>query len=160
MSGTQSPANRYQEIAIKTANPLQLVVLLYDAAICSAREARECVGQGNIAGRSKSINRCIAIISELQACLNLKAGGDIAASLNRLYDYMKRRLFSANVEQSIQPLAEVELLLDNIRTAWNELAAPNRGMRNPPGAQRPRESLATGTSPPAVVQAESVNLSA
>ncbi len=92
MSGYQSLAHRYQEMAIKTANPLQLIVMLYDAAICSLQEAREQIERKDIAGRSRSINKCIAIISELQSCLNLKAGGEIASSLDRLYDYMKRRI--------------------------------------------------------------------
>jgi flagellin-specific chaperone FliS len=41
MSEHESPAYRYREVAVKTANPLQLVVMLYDAAIYSLREARD-----------------------------------------------------------------------------------------------------------------------
>src|SRR5512138_3553050 len=103
MSGYQSLAHRYREVAIKTASPLQLVVMLYDAAICCIQEAREQMDRRDIEGRSRSINKSIAIISELQSCLNLKAGGEIASSLNRLYDYMKRTIFRANVEQSSAP---------------------------------------------------------
>jgi flagellar protein FliS len=121
MSGYQSLAHRYREVAIKTASPLQLVVMLYDAAICCIQEARGQMERRDIAGRSRSVNQCISIISELQACLNLKAGGEIASSLNRLYDYMKGRIFRANVEQSSQPLTEVETLLENLRSAWVEL---------------------------------------
>jgi flagellar protein FliS len=127
MSANMSYAHRYREIAIKTANPLQLVIMLYDAAICSLQEARSHIEHKNIAGRSKSINQCIAIVSELQACLDLKAGGDIASSLDRLYDYMKRRIFRANVEQSTQPLSEIETLLESLRDAWRELIAQNPG---------------------------------
>jgi flagellar secretion chaperone FliS len=123
MSGTQSPAHRYKEVAVKTANPLQLVVMMYDAAICSLKEAKEQMGRRDIAGRSRSINKCISIISELQSCLNLKQGGEIATSLDRLYDYMKRRIFVANVEQSIKPLEETEALLENLRSAWSDLVA-------------------------------------
>jgi len=121
MSGYQAYAQRYKEVAVKTASPLQLIVMLYDAAICSAREARQQIERKDIAGRSRSINKCITIITELQSCLNLKAGGEIASSLNRLYDYMKRRIFKASVDQSCEPLIEVEALLDNLRSAWVEL---------------------------------------
>jgi flagellar protein FliS len=127
MSGYQSLAYRYREVAIKTASPLQLIVMLYDAAICCIQEAREQMDRKDIAGRSRSINKCISIISELQSCLNLKAGGEIAGSLDRLYDYMKRRIFSANVDQSSQPLTEVETLLDNLRSAWVELVNMSSG---------------------------------
>jgi flagellar secretion chaperone FliS len=127
MSANQSLAHRYREVAVKTANPLQLVVMLYDAAILSLQEAREQVRQKDIAGRSRSINRCISVISELQSCLDLKAGGEIASSLDRLYDYMKRRIFKANVEQSIQPLEETEILLENLRSAWVQLVGQTSG---------------------------------
>ena len=121
MSGYQAYAHRYKEVAVKTASPLQLVVMLYDAAICCTQEARQHIERKDIAGRSRSINKCITIITELQSCLNLKAGGEIASSLDRLYDYMKRRIFKANVDQSREPLLEVEILLDNLRSAWAEL---------------------------------------
>lgn len=126
MSGNQTLANRYREVAINTANPLQLVVILYDAAIHSLRQARDQIEHGDIAGRSRSINKCTAIISELQACLNIKAGGEIADSLNRLYDYIRRRIFKANIEQSAEPLLEAETLLENLRSAWSELAAQSQ----------------------------------
>jgi flagellar secretion chaperone FliS len=133
-----SPANRYREVAVKTANPLQLVLMLYDAAICSLQEARECINRRDIAGRSRSLNKCIAIISELHSCLNIKEGGEIASSLDRLYDYMKRMIFRANVEQSAQPLAEIESLLENLRSAWSGLIAQmgGNGMQ-PHGSESP-----------------------
>ena len=159
MSETQLLAHRYREVAIRTANPLQLVVMLYDAAICSTKEAREHMERKDIAGRSKSINRCISIISELQSCLNLQAGGDIASSLNRLYDYMKRSLFKANVEQSVQPLTEVEVLLENIRSAWNELAAQNNGLSDPAAAKQAQGGRMPVTPPAATLQPKSVNIS-
>jgi len=118
----ESLAHRYREIAVKTASPLQLIVILYDAAVCSVQEARKQMDCRDIAGRSRSINKCIAIISELQSCLNPEAGGEIAASLDRLYDYMKRTAFLASVNQDNQPLVEIESLLDNLRCAWAELA--------------------------------------
>jgi flagellar secretion chaperone FliS len=122
MSGYQSNIHRYREIAVQTASPLQLVVMLYDAAICCSQEALEKMNRKDIAGRAKAVNKCISIISELQACLDLQGGGEIANSLNRLYDYMKRRIFRASLEQSGQPLSEVKALLENLRSAWAEIA--------------------------------------
>ncbi len=159
MSSNLSLAHRYREVAVKTASPLQLIVMLYDAAICSIQEAKEQMGQKDIAGRSRSVNKSIAIISELQSCLNLKAGGEIASSLNRLYDYMKRRIFKANVEQSIQPLDEIEALLENLRSAWGELALQSQGAAaQVPGQEiQNHEMLGTATSP--AMQPKSLNIS-
>jgi flagellar secretion chaperone FliS len=159
MSGTQSLAHRYREVAVKTANPLQLVVMLYDAAICSLKEAKERVGRRDIAGRSQSINKCISIISELQSCLNLKQGGEIAASLDRLYDYMKRRIFTANVEQSIEPLEEIEALLENLRSAWSELVVKTLGSKAEPSVSSLTKPEIFGSGNPVAMQIKSLNIS-
>jgi flagellar secretion chaperone FliS len=161
MSGYQSLANRYREVAINTATPLQLVVMLYDEAICSLQEARGHIERKDIGNRSRALNKSIAIISELQSCLNLKAGGEIASSLNRLYDYMKRRIFRANVEQSIQPVTEVEVLLENLRSAWKELVRQNSGTDLAPAAQMPADrELSRTHTPVGGLQPKSFSVSA
>ena len=123
MQANQHSVHRYREVAVKTANPLQLVVLLYDAALQSLQEAQEHIRRKSIADRVRCINHSISVISELQAALNLKEGGEIARSLDQLYSYMRQRIFKANLEQRPEPLAEVIKLLENLRSAWSELAA-------------------------------------
>jgi flagellar secretion chaperone FliS len=159
MAENQTLADRYREVAVKTANPLQLVVMLYDAAICSLKEARGHMDRRNVEGRSRSINKCIAVISELQSCLDLNAGGEIASSLNRLYDYMKRRVFNANAEQSIHPLYEIEALLENLRSAWHELSAQNQGARELAASPQLRGQGIPGTAPHEAMQLKTLNIS-
>ncbi len=118
----QALAYRYRDVAIRTANPVQLVVILYDAAIHSIKEAQNFLNRKDIAGRSRSVNRATSLISELQASLNFKEGGEIAVSLDRLYNYMKQQIFKANVEQNPEPFNEVGRLLEALRSAWSELA--------------------------------------
>jgi flagellar secretion chaperone FliS len=154
-----SLAHRYREVAVKTANPLQLVVMLYDAAICALKEAREHINHKDIAGRSRSINKCISIISELQMCLDLKAGGEIAGSLARLYDYMKRRIFRANVEQSVQPLAEIEVLLQNLRSAWLDVIAQTPGKMDSISTPPMNNRAMSQAAPPESMQLKSLNIS-
>jgi len=156
----QAFTHRYREVAIKTANPMQLVVILYDAAIYSLQEAREHIERKNIEARLRSINKCISIISELQSSLNLKNGGDIASSLNRLYDYMKTRIFAANVKQSSQPLEEVESLLGNLRSAWRTAAEQIReGGEISKPLDLPDPAVIGAAAPAAAMQIKSFNVS-
>jgi flagellar protein FliS len=159
MSANQLLALKYRETAVKTANPMQLIVMLYDAAICSLKEAREHMNRKDIAKRSRSINKCIHVISELQSCLDLKAGGEIASSLNKLYDYMKKNIFKANVEQSVQPLDEVEILLEGLRSAWNEVAAHTRAPETQSGGQSASPSGIIDAAAPVAMELKSLNLS-
>jgi flagellar protein FliS len=115
-------ALRYQEVKIKTATPLELVVMLYDAAIADLKKAQEHIATRNIAARTRCLNKVMSILTELQANLNFEAGGDIASSLNRLYRYMQDRIFQANLQQSAESLKEIVGLLIDLRTAWAEIS--------------------------------------
>ncbi len=153
-------AHRYQEVAIRTANPMQLIVILYDAAICSLQEAREHIENKNIEARSRSVNKCISIISELQSSLDQKKGGDIARSLNRLYDYMKTRIFMANAERNPRILEEVESLLQNLQSAWRTLADQIREKREVSGLPEMPDNAILGTlAPAAALPIKSLNVS-
>jgi flagellar secretion chaperone FliS len=158
--GNQALAHRYREVAVKTANPMQLIVILYDAAICSLQEAREHIKANNIEGRVRSVNKCISAISELQSSLDLENGGNIASSLDRLYDYMKRRIFTANVQQSAKPLEEIESLLDNLRSAWRAIAEQNReGVQTSKPLDFPESVIVGATAPVAAMPIKSFNIS-
>jgi flagellar secretion chaperone FliS len=116
------PARRYQEIEIRTASPLELVVLLYDAAIAGIQKAQEHLASGDIANRTRCLNKACAIITELQVSLDFAGGAEVASSLDRLYHYMKTRIFDANLRQDAAPLREVAGLLGSLRSAWAQVA--------------------------------------
>jgi flagellar secretion chaperone FliS len=149
-------ASRYRDVAVKTANPIQLIVMLYDGAIQSLQQAQEFLKRRDIAGRARAINRATAIISELQASLNFKEGGDIAFSLNRLYSYMRQQVFNANVEQRPEPLAEVVRLLENLRSAWHELVIQSQ--KGAAAMESPRSALIPNANAAAPAQ-RSLNIS-
>ncbi len=133
-------ADRYLEVETQTANPLQLVVMLYDGAVQYLQEARGHIQRGEIHGRTRAINRTLAIISELQASLNFEEGGQIARSLESLYAYMKGRLIAANLGQQDEPLAEVISLLSTVKSAWQDLASI--ALRQSPEPTLPRQPVA------------------
>jgi flagellar secretion chaperone FliS len=148
MVANNAYANRYKEVAIKTATPLQLVVILYDGAIQALQEAQENLRRQDIPARARCINRSVSIITELQASLNFSIGGDIAESLDRLYNYMKQRIFKANIDQSPEPLNEVVTLLGNLRSAWNTLAAQAPAQSaSKAGTAAPSPAVYGGASP-------------
>jgi len=115
-------ADRYREMEIQTASPVELVALLYDAAIASLQKARAHLASRNIEKRTRCLNEASAILTELQANLDFEQGSDIAISLDRLYGYMKGRILQANLLQDAAPLTEVVNLLDDLRAAWVEVA--------------------------------------
>src|SRR5690349_7213879 len=95
----------YLESRVLSADPIELVNLLYQACCQAVRDARQHLAQGEIAERSRSINKGCEILLELNASLDRERGGEIAQRLAQLYEYMISQLLAANMQQSDPPLA-------------------------------------------------------
>ena len=124
----QGYARTYRTTAVLTASPGQLVLMLYDGALRSLAIAREAFGRPeDDARRLEIINNQLlkaqAIVAELQGGLNFEKGGEVATTLNRLYEYYNRRLFEANLRKKAEPVEEVERLIGELRAGWAEMLA-------------------------------------
>ena len=113
--------HNYLESEVLSASPTKLVALLYRGAYEAILAGRECLSAGDIAGRSRKINKATNILSELTRALDPSKGAEISASLAHLYDYMIRRLNEANFNQQDEPLVEVAKLLGTLLPAWEEI---------------------------------------
>jgi flagellar protein FliS len=127
MFGSQtSGANAYAKIGVETgvisASPHKLILMLFEGAIVAISNAQQHMQSGNIAAKGQSISKAISIIdSGLRASLDKKAGGEIAMSLDSLYEYMGNRLIFANLNNQIEALAEVQNLLRDIKSSWEAI---------------------------------------
>lgn len=129
-------ASAYRTIGIETgvaaADPLGLVVMLYDGAIQAIVRAEGHLQQGEIEGRGMYTSKAIDIISQgLGASLDLRVGGSLAESLASLYDYMGRRLLTANLTADRTVYEEIRLLLGELRVSWATLQQTQGQMVQP-----------------------------
>ncbi len=118
--------HRYQQMDIATATPESLVAKLLAAAIRHARIALETGGPDAAKRRVAAISRVVAIVGELRACLDHEPGGEIAANLESLYDFVLDRMVTANLEQTREPIEESIAVLGPIEEAWAEIAQQPR----------------------------------
>ncbi|MGD0499352.1 MAG: flagellar export chaperone FliS [Bryobacteraceae bacterium] len=133
-----SANDAYLESRVLSADPVELVRLLYQAAADAVRNARRQLAAGDIAARSRAISKASAIVIELAASLDHERGEGIAFRLAQLYDYIERRLIQANIQQDDAPLAEVLGLLATLSEAWE-------GVRQRP---QPADRPVTPWTPP------------
>ncbi|MGH9424991.1 MAG: flagellar export chaperone FliS [Terriglobia bacterium] len=117
-----SLSNVYQQVEVNTCNKLQLVVMLYDGAIRFLGEARTAILTKNVRAKAVALDRALAIIGELQSTLQLADGGDVAASLNSLYNHMNESLLLASAQMDAKPVEHVIRLLKTLNSAWTEIA--------------------------------------
>ncbi len=114
----------YQSIGTQTsivdADPHRLIQLLFEGATSRISAAKGHIERKEFDKKSNQINSAITIIGGLQESLNFDAG-ELAYNLERLYNYMIRRLFEANIRNDLAMLDEVNALLIQIKGAWDEI---------------------------------------
>jgi flagellar protein FliS len=111
------------------AEPHQLISLLMDGALERLLSARGSIERGDLVTKAGLLHRVGAIIDELRCSLDHTAGGTVAANLDRLYEYMMRRVLAANLKNDVAAIDEVLKLLRQIRDSWNAIPQQHRNTR-------------------------------
>lgn len=137
-SGAKAYAKVGVETGVLAASPHKLVAMLFDGAELAVTSALHQMKRGDVGAKGASISKAILIIENgLRSSLDLKAGGEIAANLDALYEYMVGRLLQANLKNSPELLDEVYKLLADLKGSWNAIN-PNAGQATPAAAPAPR----------------------
>ncbi len=123
----------YRQVEVQSRTPLELVTMLYDGALRFLGTARDAIERRDINARREALNKALAIIAELQSTLNMEQGGEVAAELDRLYEYSNLRLLDAAMRNDVAPIDEVRRILEILRDGWAQISA-NAG--TPVGAAR------------------------
>jgi flagellar protein FliS len=108
----------YQNVAVTTQSKGRLIVMLYDGAIKFMKLAVKEIEAGNWAEKGRYINRAQDIVNELNAILDMEAGGEIAKNLRSLYLFMNRRLMEANAKRDPEMIREVITLMEELNQSW------------------------------------------
>jgi flagellar protein FliS len=120
----QDYATRYAEAQVTSVDPQHLLLLVFEGGQKFLRLAREALAVGDVARFAQHLARAQAIISELMNTLDHEAGGQIAADLGRLYEFMLFHLTVANAEQSVRHVDEVIQVFGIIVDAYRQILEP------------------------------------
>jgi flagellar protein FliS len=116
-------ANQYRQVGatseVAGADPHRLIQMLMEGALTRMSQAKGMIEIKNHEGKAKLLGRVMDIISTLQSSLDHNQGGDISANLDRLYDYMNRRLLEASSANDVGMVNEVMALLLDIKSGWD-----------------------------------------
>ena len=116
---TQAAIARYGAVKVTTANPGQILVMLYDGLLRFLREAQSAFAAKERARAGERISRSLAILEQLLAGLNPEHEPELCERLQSLYLFCIQRLVRANVEQSPEMVGEVIRVLTPLRDAWS-----------------------------------------
>ena len=113
----------YQDAAVATQSKGRLIVMLYEGAIKFLKLAIQELQAENYAAKGQYINRAQDIINELNAVLDMEAGGEISENLRKLYVFMGRHLTQANTDRNPQMIQEVINMLEELNQSWKAITA-------------------------------------
>ncbi len=119
----QNSYDAYKSTEIATANQGKLIVMLYDGAVRFLRVAVDNMEPRSYDVVNNNIIKAQDIITELMVSLNMDEGGEVARNLFNLYAYMKKRLLEGNIAKNSEALLEVSRLLEQLKTAWEEVVS-------------------------------------
>ncbi|NRB25137.1 flagellar export chaperone FliS [Shewanella sp.] len=107
------------EIAV--ASPHRIIQMMFEGALQRIAQSRYAIEHTDPATKGINIGKAIGIINGLNNSLNMDAGGEIAANVSALYDFMLRRLSEANINNDVQALVDVSDMLKTIKEGWDAI---------------------------------------
>jgi flagellar protein FliS len=127
---TQAALARYGAVKVTTANPGQILVMLYDGLLRFLREAQAAFLANERARAGERIGRSLAILDQLLVGLDPTHAPELCEKLQSVYVFCIQRLVRANLEQNQEMVGEVVRVLSPLRDAWStavlELASAPR----------------------------------
>ncbi|MDE7133263.1 MAG: flagellar export chaperone FliS [Lachnospiraceae bacterium] len=116
---TQNPYEQYQKNKILTATPAEVTLMLYEGAIKFCNMAIMAIEQNDMEKAHTNIRKTQRIIEEFRNTLDRKY--PVAEDFDKIYVYVLRRLFEANIKKDKETLEEVNMHLRSLRDTWKEV---------------------------------------
>jgi flagellar protein FliS len=110
----------YRQDLGRTANPVRLVVLLYEQVIRDLQEAAAAIANGNIESRTKHLNHALQVLCELNGSLDMDQG-EVAQNLARFYELVRFGLLQVQLHPDRAALEKHIANLLSLREAWVEV---------------------------------------
>jgi flagellar protein FliS len=121
----RDPAATYRQIDVvgrtAEADPHQLIELLYDELIHALRTLAWATEHRQFKVKSEKATRATAILFALEAGLDFERGGDVAATLARLYLGARQAVVQASIDHDPAPFLQVAANLEEIAEAWRSV---------------------------------------
>ena len=110
------------DAGVEGASSHQLISMLFEGVFARIAQAKGAIQQGDLALKAAKVSETMKIIMGLRDFLDLEKGGELAANLDSLYDYIQRTLMSAHINNDTVKFDECRELLSQVSDAWEKIA--------------------------------------
>ncbi len=120
--------NAYKNNSVNYASKEQLLLMLVDGAVKFVKMARQAILDKDIIRSHENLVKTQDIFTELMITLDQNAG-EWAVNMYKIYDFIKGKLFEANLKKDVKVLDEVMPLIEEVRNTWQEAYDVSKGKR-------------------------------
>ena len=111
----------YRKVQLNTSSPGQQILLVYDGIIKSLNHVLSAFDIGDPSKFEiihNGVDHTQQLIMGLKLALNTEDGSELAISMQSLYDFWIDHLSEANVRKDKDAVAEILLLVQDMRDTW------------------------------------------
>jgi flagellar protein FliS len=113
-----SQSSSYREMEILSASADRLLVIVFDQLIVNLERARLAMERGNVELRVMSLRRARDLVNELLVTLDFDGGGQIAAQLADLYQFMLLQLVDVGQRGDIDTVRKLTRIASHLRDGF------------------------------------------
>ncbi|KEZ88799.1 flagellar biosynthesis protein FliS [Clostridium sulfidigenes] len=120
--------NAYKNNSVNYASKEQLLLMLLDGAVKFAKIARQAILDKDVKSSHENLVKTQDIFTELMITLDQNAG-EWAVNMYKIYEFIKERLFQANIKKDVKIIDEVMPLIEEVRNTWQEAYEVSKGKK-------------------------------
>jgi flagellar secretion chaperone FliS len=120
MRNTLEAKLAYRENAVCGATPIELVVILFDAAIDDMRRAVAAIKSSDIEQRAIAVRHAMLILQQLQGTLDFEKGGPAARQFEQFYNLIRAKLLESQLRNSPELMQQQIQFMSEVRDCWIE----------------------------------------
>lgn len=133
----------YREAGVLGANPVELIVRLYEKMVDDLRLVSDAIENKNVPLRANRIKHAILIVGHLESSLDFDKGAKVARDLEVFYKSLRCRLLHVQFHPSRSEVSQLITDLMSLREAWVQVERAE----NPAAATPAQEGATPGVSP-------------
>ncbi len=125
MSAMKNSYQQYKKHNVMMANPMELVIMLYNGLIKKLRQAEIAIGDKDAEAANEHLQNAQDIVMELMMGLDLSYG--IAQDLLNIYEFAHHQINSINASKQADGIEPLLGILTSLRDAWEQVHNENKG---------------------------------
>ena len=127
----------YLESRVLSAQPAELVEMLYQIAIQSLKRAIGHLKSGDALARAGEVTRAQEAVNELMAALDHSVGASFTQTLASLYAYVQQQILKGHAGPSEDALQRAIGILSTLQEGWQGVSAELTKVKQPVASPAP-----------------------